>query len=124
MAQIIIPYIVLPGHDRALRKLFPGLPDVRRSMDNGVLIEWTRPEPLPTDEDIAAALIQADWDGVRAKRKRLLDATDIVALRYFKAGQSFPADMAIYTQALRDVTKQANPLQVEWPAAPAVPSGT
>ena len=28
------------------------------------------------------------------------------------------------TKALRDITKQANPLQVKWPAAPAVPSGT
>ena len=118
MAQITIPYVVLPGHDRALRKLFPGLPDVRRSMDNSVLIEWTRPEPLPTDEDIAAALTQVDWDAVRAIRQPLLEYGDKVAIRCVKAGQPFPADWQAYTTALRDITKQADPLQVEWPTPP------
>ena len=27
------------------------------------------------------------------------------------------------TTALRDITKQADPLQVEWPTPPAIPSG-
>lgn len=34
-----------------------------------------------------------------------------------------PTTNQTYTKALRDITKQADPLQVEWSTPPAIPLG-
>jgi hypothetical protein len=61
------------------------------------------------------------WDSVRFERLALFPASDIVATRYFKAGQPFPAEWQTYTQALRDITLQDDPAAVVWPAIPTTP---
>lgn len=73
------------------------------------------PGPVPTTEEL--------WAAARSRRKPLLQATDAVAIRCFKAGVAWPDNWKIYTQALRDITEQADPANLEWPIAPDMPGG-
>ena len=129
MTVLKTPLTIHPRYAEAMSYIAPGSSPLRdytlRDMGDGAkLYEWNLPGDPPTDDQIVTALVQVDWNTVRAIRVPLLDNSDTIALRCFKAGVSFPADWQVYTKALRDITKQADPLQVEWPAAPAVPSGT
>lgn len=58
------------------------------------------------------------WATVRAQRDARLAACDWVALRANERGEPVPAEWLAYRQALRDITQQADPLAVAWPAAP------
>ncbi len=64
------------------------------------------------DEDAA-------WAAVRAERDRLLAACDWRVARAMEAGEPVPAPWVAYRQALRDITEQADPLTIDWPAPPA-----
>lgn len=61
----------------------------------------------------------AIWNHVRADRDRRLSATDWVVLRAADTGQPVPPEWLAYRQALRDITEQPDPLNIEWPVAPA-----
>lgn len=91
--------------------------------ENVSLIAWTYAVPVPLQSDVTATLLQIDFGKLRAARMPLLEASDTIAVRCFKAGQEFPFDWQTYTQALRDITKVTDPLNVVWPTAPATPSG-
>lgn len=88
-----------------------------------IVFDWYFETPIPGDAEIVAALTSVDWRAVRATRTPLLEYTDQVASRCFKAGVEWPADWKTYTQALRDITKQLDPLNVVWPVLPALPAG-
>ena len=60
---------------------------------------------------------------VRIMRVPLFATTDAVAMRCFKAGVPYPKDWQKYTQALRDVTKQPDTENVDWPTQPELPDG-
>ncbi|MBO9680963.1 MAG: phage tail assembly chaperone [Acidovorax sp.] len=64
--------------------------------------------------------ISADraWTAVRAQRDARLAACDWVALRAHERGEPVPAEWLAYRQALRDITRQADPLAVDWPVVP------
>lgn len=67
-----------------------------------------------SDDEIAER-VAAAWRGVRAQRNRILSETDWTQLA------DAPVDAAAwaeYRQALRDITEQADPFAIEWPAAP------
>jgi hypothetical protein len=55
------------------------------------------------------------WQIARAKRDELLAATDWVVARATELGEAVPSDYATYRQALRDITQQTDPRQIEWP---------
>lgn len=59
------------------------------------------------------------WASVRAERKRRLDATDWRVARAAELGEPLPAPWRAYRQALRDITRQADPRSVAWPEPPA-----
>jgi len=72
------------------------------------------------------AIVQAHyWKCVRAIRDEKLADTDWVVARATELGEAVPSDYATYRQALRDITQQADPRQIEWPllnGQPAWPS--
>ena len=64
--------------------------------------------------------LPAAWQAVRAQRDRLLaqsDWTDTVSAKERMIPSVFE-DWARYRQALRDVTNQADPLNIIWPVKP------
>ena len=61
----------------------------------------------------------AAWKAVRARRDAQLTACDWVVTRAQEAGEPVPEPWGVYRQALRDVTAQADPLNIAWPVAPA-----
>lgn len=58
------------------------------------------------------------WTQVRAERDARLAASDWVRLRAADLGEPVPPKWLQYRQALRDVTQQADPLNIEWPTPP------
>lgn len=74
----------------------------------GNLISETRVDLTP--EDIAR-----EWEGVRQERNRLLSESD-----WTQAPDATADKQAwqTYRQALRDITTQADPINIVWPVAP------
>jgi hypothetical protein len=73
--------------------------------------------PSPTAEQL--------WADYQAKAQALLDKTDIVCLRCYKAGVAYPADWQKYTADLRAIVsaKSGDPTAA-LPPSPAYPAGT
>ena len=61
----------------------------------------------------------AAWALIRRERDSRLAASDWVTLRAQEQGEAVPPEWLAYRQALRDVTEQADPLAIVWPAPPA-----
>lgn len=59
------------------------------------------------------------WQAVRRQRDDLLAATDWRVVRATEIGQPLPVAWQSYRKALRDITQQADPLQIVWPVSPA-----
>ena len=59
-----------------------------------------------------------EWVQVRSKRDALLSETDWVVTKAVEIGSPVPANWKTYRQALRDVTKQADPFALVWPVQP------
>lgn len=64
------------------------------------------------DADASAAKVGAQWAVVRAERNKLLADCDWTQLPDASADA---AAWAVYRQALRDITSQANPFNIVWP---------
>lgn len=62
--------------------------------------------------------VEAAWAAVRATRDERLAATDWVTLRAQEQGTAVPQPWLDYRQALRDITDQADPLNIVWPEPP------
>lgn len=58
------------------------------------------------------------WAQVRYERNRRLDATEWIASRARDWGEPVPPEWLAYRQALRDVTGQGDPMNIEWPEPP------
>ena len=58
------------------------------------------------------------WADVRAQRDHKLAQTDWVLLRAMEQGEPAAPQWLAYRQALRDVTQQADPCSIVWPAQP------
>lgn len=65
-----------------------------------------------TDKDI----IDRQWDSVRQLRQFKLAASDWIFISDYVHPKK--EEWAVYRQALRDMTKQANPFALVWPQAP------
>ena len=75
----------------------------------GNLINETRVDLTP--EDIAR-----EWEGIRQERNRLLAESDWTRLDDATADKDA---WSVYRQALRDITLQPNPLEIQWPTEPS-----
>lgn len=81
----------------------------------GIIVDCTTGEIRnETPEEAAATAVTADqaWANIRARRNKMLAECDWTQL------PDTPADTrswAIYRQALRDITTQADPFNIAWP---------
>jgi hypothetical protein len=85
-----------------------------KSQDNGVYYQ-TR-IVVPMNEEEIAARTEQEWGSVRFQRNHRLTACDWTQL------PDAPVDAAAWTtyrQALRDITTQADPFNIQWPTKPA-----
>lgn len=71
--------------------------------------------PPKTDEE--------KMENLRAQRVPLLEKTDEIALRCFKAGKPYPSEWNTYTTALLDLPSKVDVDDPKFPTAPAIPSG-
>ena len=75
---------------------------------------------LDTEQWDAPVVTEAEhWARVRYERDLRLAATDWAVLRAADQGEPVSPEWLAYRQALRDVTAQADPLNIAWPVAPA-----
>jgi hypothetical protein len=58
------------------------------------------------------------WEGVKLERSARLSATDWVVVKAQETGTAIPAAWLEYRQALRDITSQTDPLNINWPSLP------
>lgn len=64
------------------------------------------------------------WRLVRKKRDRLLADTDWRATRSVAENRRMHPEWIAYQQALRDITTQADPINIQWPEVPTAPTFT
>jgi hypothetical protein len=79
----------------------------------------------PTLQDPPAPSSGKLWAAHQAQAQAALDASDMTALRCFKAGVAFPSDWLTYVAALRTIVKATtgDPSQA-LPTRPAYPANT
>lgn len=71
--------------------------------------------PVISEEEIIEKLTNE----ALAKRSYLFKESDGQCYKYYDKNEPLPLDLALYRQALRDITQQANyPKQIEWPTKP------
>jgi hypothetical protein len=72
--------------------------------------------PAPTAQQLHANLV--------ASAKTALDASDVVAIRCFKAGVQFPGAWVAYVVALRNIINGTDTTSTALPTVPAYPAGS
>lgn len=73
--------------------------------------------PEQRDADIQAE-IDAKWNVVRLKRNKLIAASDWRVMPDAPTSNDMRPKWLEYRQALRDITDQPDPLNIQWPDAP------
>lgn len=116
----------------------PKTGDIHRSTYSGSDIEANTPDGYVAIEgDIDYRLYRVDtnsgnviardpepaapeilWSRVRSMRDRRLRDTDWIVARAIERGEQIPEGWIYYRQALRDITKQADPMNIQWPEVP------
>lgn len=71
------------------------------------------------DAEVAATKIEAQWVVIRNERNKLLTNTDWWVTKASENGVNISPEQQVYRQALRDVTEQINPFDIQWPVAPS-----
>jgi hypothetical protein len=71
------------------------------------------------DADASATKVGAQWAVVRAERNKLLADCDWWVTKAAETSTAISAEQHTYRQALRDITDQANPFNIAWPALPS-----
>ncbi len=59
------------------------------------------------------------WEKVRQLRDQLLAASDWRVTKAFESGETLAPEWVAYRAALRNITKQKDPLKIEWPVEPS-----
>lgn len=113
----------MPGAGASFRRVPHPVPDPNAFYWDGGLVAVPAAPSSFHRFDVASRswtidLAQA-WSAVRAERDRRLAACDWVTLRAQETGEPVRAPWLSYRQALRDITDQADPLDIVWPTAPA-----
>ena len=109
----------LSGEEEVSEEIFNSLeiPCTYTEDENGIKVEPAQAVSIPGQEIIVDnAVIAVE---VRAKRNKLLAATDWTQLADSQMDEKAQAAMRAYRQALRDIPQQEGfPFNVEWPALP------
>ena len=113
----------LPAEARANHKQFDadGEPSLYYVEKNTFKLKPLKPSPYhqfdyTTKQWIDPRTPDTEWPLVRAKRDKLLLATDWTQLPDVPLATK--GIWSVYRQALRDVTLQADPFNIVWPVAP------
>lgn len=96
-------------------------PDTQYVIDGYVIDLPTRPSAHHDfDYEISRWVIDEAraWKAVRLMRDELMSATDWRVARAAEQGESLNAEWKFYRQALRDITVQPDPCNIQWPVAP------
>lgn len=108
-------YAVRMAIGKAERKAFPAEPEENKQSFwalHGVVYSEEE-EPAPSVEKLTAYAL--------AKRNRLLSESDYYVLPDYQATETGLAEVKVYRQALRDITRQIGfPTEIKWPIKPAV----
>ena len=70
------------------------------------------------DPEVAAEKAEAQWAVVRAERNKLIASTDWTQLPDAALTNVQTANWGSYRQALRDITTQSDPFNINWPVSP------
>jgi hypothetical protein len=92
-----------------------------REHGDAVLIDgvWTQNYIVSElDPELAAANTEAQWAVVRTERNKLIANTDWTQLPDAPLTDAKAANWGSYRQALRDITNQSDPFNIEWPVPP------
>jgi hypothetical protein len=76
-------------------------------------------EVVALTESELAARTESQWAAVRAQRNYRLSACDWTQLPDAPVTSTEAANWGSYRQALRDITTQSDPFNIEWPASPS-----
>ena len=87
-----------------------------KSTDNGVYYQ-TRIIITMNDEEIAVRT-QQEWSMVRAQRNGKLAMCDWTQFSDVPMSDVKTAEWVSYRQALRDITTQSDPFNINWPVSP------
>lgn len=86
---------------------------------DGQAFQHVPPQPGPHHVWCWEAHLWRDlWAAVREQRAPLLEASDLVARAAEQRGEALSLPWRQYRQALRDITRQADPRAVVWPTQP------
>jgi hypothetical protein len=90
--------------------------------DGPKIAEWNLSEPKPTTTELQAAWAEANekhqWVMIRNARRPLLEESDWTHLADAPLTKAKKDKWKTYRQSLRDITKQADPNNIDWPIAP------
>lgn len=75
--------------------------------------EWNARE-----KEFTANSAVREWTVIRAERNQLMAKTDWTQLPDAALTNTQTAEWASYRQALRDITTQSDPFNIEWPVSP------
>lgn len=100
----------------------PGITGVSSDYDQVYVEIPTRDSLTDQEREAIEQLVTAcsaipSWDEVRRKRVSLLSEADWRIARSEDLGER-QEELRTYRQALRDITKQSDPLNVVWPSKP------
>lgn len=72
----------------------------------------------PMNEEEIAARTEQEWNSIRGQRNFRLAMSDWTQLPDAPLTNTETANWASYRQALRDITNQADPFNINWPVSP------
>ena len=109
-----------PVDPNPIQEYVEGTPD--GDVDNGFHQIWTLQNKTfsTSDEETTANNLhtQNQWSVIRGERKYRLEMTDWEITKHTEKGTAIPESLKTYRQALRDITDQADPFDITWPAKP------
>jgi hypothetical protein len=89
--------------------------EVYLDSDNIAHYNWV--VTLKTGDELSIA-IRDKWRMIRTERTQMLASTDFTQVADCPITAEKRAEWATYRQALRDITTQADPFNLTWPASP------
>ena len=85
---------------------------------SGNFVEWTGTDWIIREANQSE--IDFKWQEIRHNRNKLLQASDMIIIKLYENEFPVPSEIKVYRQLLRDVTKQADPWNIEWPIMPEI----
>ena len=102
---------VWKAYDQLTEKLVSVVPYIEGNTVYTIAVETLTPEEIEANTE-------SQWAKIRSQRDTLLQACDWTQLPDVPLDSKTKEQWVNYRQALRDVTSQADPYNIEWPIAP------